>query len=887
MNGKLCLIAMIGLSLFNMSQTKAQVNLKGTVSDQDGKRLKGVMVALINNQDIILSFANTDSLGHYVLNYNNASKKDSFFVQINELGFVKIKQVVSESNRVIDIKLIPEYQQIQNVTVYASKPLIIQKSDTIRYNVDSFSTRQDRTILDVIKKLPGIDVSESGEIKFQGKSINALYVDGDNLVDGKYNALTKSLPNDIAASIEVLRNHQPIQTLQGIQFSDAPGLNIVLKDKSRMKMIIDGGAGIGIPKLYEAKLNAMTFKKSFKMLSSFNALNTGKDLKQDLISHFRSDPDFRNDKDLLNSELALAPLSPNRILLNKDLLEDMNMLLKTKNNLDIRLNISYYNRVLTNEKKTEQYFILPLDTISYTESMSTRYRESVVKIGFNTLLNKKSTYFNNNFSLERQSTGAESNMFASSTGKFNESYSSKKLLITNAGRYIKVLTPKHILEAYSFLFYKKIPQENNLVPGLYNAALNSNQPYDALRQEGETQGFSTRNYVTIRFPGTITHAVKLGIDIVDQKLTSNLDKIIAGVKTQIADSFTNNVAWYRTRLYSEYTINKNVGNTNFEWSLPIEKNWITYNDSLLRTQHQYTFIQPSVKIRSKLGKMGTMNFNAAANQTIGSYYDIYKGYLLNGYRSFTSKGGILPVLKNNTASLSYEMNNVPRFLFITTALGINHVRSNVLPVFMLSELSTAIVNRELSNETLGYSYTFSIAKYVRTIKTLLSVQPSFIRNQFNQLQNGYLLSYLNNTWNWNIKTASKLSSFLNVNYSAILTTFINKPKNETVNSFTQRTSTVIHKTDINVSLHPTLMLSAMGEFYRNTRAGNKQLNAIEFVDIVLDYKPEKSKIECRLSMMNILDKQLYTTIGSSSNAYNQSIYTIRPRNIMLHLNYRF
>jgi len=75
--------------------------------------------------------------------------------------------------------------------------------------------------------------------------------------------------------------------------------------------------------------------------------------------------------------------------------------------------------------------------------------------------------------------------------------------------------------------------------------------------------------------------------------------------------------------------------------------------------------------------------------------------------------------------------------------------------------------------------------------------------------------------------------------------------------------------------------------YRNKRIGNNRTNTIEFIDLVLNYKPEKSKFECGVSFFNVLNNQTYTNIGSSSNAYNQSSFLIRPRNIVLHFNYRF
>jgi hypothetical protein len=67
-----------------------------------------------------------------------------------------------------------------------------------------------------------------GKILYQGKAINKYYIEGLDLLEGKYNLANDNLPYQ-EVSQQILENHQPIKTLDSLQFSDRTALNIKLK----------------------------------------------------------------------------------------------------------------------------------------------------------------------------------------------------------------------------------------------------------------------------------------------------------------------------------------------------------------------------------------------------------------------------------------------------------------------------------------------------------------------------------------------------------------------------------------------------------------------------------------------------------------------------------
>ena len=67
------------------------------------------------------------------------------------------------------------------------------RQDTLKYDLTRFTSSKDRNVSDVLKKLPGINVEENGTIKYNGKVISNLYVEGMDVSGGRYNQINNNL----------------------------------------------------------------------------------------------------------------------------------------------------------------------------------------------------------------------------------------------------------------------------------------------------------------------------------------------------------------------------------------------------------------------------------------------------------------------------------------------------------------------------------------------------------------------------------------------------------------------------------------------------------------------------------------------------------------------
>ena len=118
--------------------------------------------------------------------------------------------------------------------------------DTLTYNVASFKSASDRSIEDIIRKLPGIRVEDNGRIYYNGEPINKFYIEGLDLLAGRYALASRNISPDDVTAVNIYENHQPTRVLKDVVFSENAALNLKLKKKSMLKPIgyVKGGVGL-------------------------------------------------------------------------------------------------------------------------------------------------------------------------------------------------------------------------------------------------------------------------------------------------------------------------------------------------------------------------------------------------------------------------------------------------------------------------------------------------------------------------------------------------------------------------------------------------------------------------------------------------------------------
>lgn len=221
---------------------QAQTVIGGSVLNAQGKPIEAYVSVTDKKTGSILAYSDVDNKGNYKLSFETDA--DSVVVTASGLTIGNHPKTVPNCSQQISFRPKEEILQLQEVMVKAKK--IRQDGDTLSYNVASYSQQGDRVIADVLKRMPGIEVSGDGGIKFNGKGISKFYVEGMDLLQGRYGIATNNVNAQDVASVQVLQNHQPVKALRGKMLTDDVAMNLKLKSSSKGTLGVNAMVGGGI-----------------------------------------------------------------------------------------------------------------------------------------------------------------------------------------------------------------------------------------------------------------------------------------------------------------------------------------------------------------------------------------------------------------------------------------------------------------------------------------------------------------------------------------------------------------------------------------------------------------------------------------------------------------
>lgn len=324
------------LSVLHVCPSMSQ-SISGIVKGKGEGGLMGANVVATKEGNKTVAYAITDENGQFNLRIPDGAKPQQ--VTVSYLGFQTKTIPFAQIRDGITITLEKGTFKLREVKVSSRR--IKSTGDTLTYSVAGFRQKQDRSIADVIAKMPGIEVKTDGRIEFQGKPINKFYIEGLDLMGSQYGIANRNISADKVMSVQVMQNHQPVKSLRGVSFSDQAALNIVLKDdaKAVWNGAADIGLGYGDDFLYDCRLTGMCFNKKFQTLMMYKNNNTGKDIGVELLDLTSSiSGSIGEDNGIVSMPVVATPyLNSERFTFNKSHLLAGNWLWRTNKDSELRL----------------------------------------------------------------------------------------------------------------------------------------------------------------------------------------------------------------------------------------------------------------------------------------------------------------------------------------------------------------------------------------------------------------------------------------------------------------------------------------------------------------------------------------------------------------------
>lgn len=143
------------------------------------------------------------------------------------------------------------------VIVVAPVPDIVVRGDTIEYNADAYRVTEDALLLDLVRKMPGIDISADGKLMANGKVISKILIDGKEFFGNDIDLALKNLPASMINKLQVFKEQSEMSKITGFKDgNELQVLNLTVKDALKQTVFGDARAGYGSDDRYSNKFNA-------------------------------------------------------------------------------------------------------------------------------------------------------------------------------------------------------------------------------------------------------------------------------------------------------------------------------------------------------------------------------------------------------------------------------------------------------------------------------------------------------------------------------------------------------------------------------------------------------------------------------------------------------
>ena len=840
----------------------AQVNVSGIVVEEGSNEpLTGASVILRNSEGKIKKYATSDANGKFTI---STPEIKGYTLDVSMMSFAKQTVKLDSVQLPVTIVMEASATMLKEVAVKADR--IREQGDTITYTVGSFAQAQDRSIGDVLKRMPGIDVSNSGKIQYQGEDINKFYIEGSDLLGGKYGIATNGINHDDVGAVEVMENHQPMQVLSGISFSDKAAINLKLKNKAKATWTFHGDAGGGYSwqpegAVWDGELFAMAVMPGFQNITTFKTNNIGEDLSASATDFFASRRETGLGQYVSVSLPGVPNLSRKRTLFNRSALVSTNSLWKVKNG-EFKAQVGYsFNRVTAQAANITTYFLESGDRV-ITENRDGRDRSHSLSGKFIYEVNQKTTFINNtlstNIDWDDMTLGVTGSLPNEQSAKMPDYY------IANKFKMIKRFNGKHLVTFQSNNEWESLPQT-------LNVSLEGNN----IRQHIGDHAFYTHESAAYAFSiKGITVSLEGGVKGYLRSLNTELPDMPEEVPEETENVLnTNYFTVYATPKF-EYWVKR----VNFTLNAPVSFAHYTFDKALANRSEVY--FSPSLSMNWKPNNRFSMTLRGGTGRSPMNLNMIQPGYIMTNYRTF--KQGVDDFYNSTSQNVSAS------FAYKHTRRG---VFANAMVLQSWSHLPYMMA-QQLYGDYIVYSYTDaksdgqnlmamgSIGKTLDFMRGSANVNGSFNRGESHLFSENNAVNSVSLGWSVGAKINGTPIKWLSFDYSIDFSDSQLK-MNGVKNSWL---SGMENSLLINIMPHSKWEWHIMGEHYRNELTEGTYKNVF-LLDTKLVYKLNK-RIELSAMLNNIFNQRTYNYTTYSQLSSFESQRWVRGRELLLTISLR-
>ncbi|MFY7811710.1 MAG: TonB-dependent receptor, partial [Flavobacterium sp.] len=675
------------------------------------------------------------------------------------------------------------------------KPITIKK-DTVTFLTKSFAQGNEQVVEDLLKKIPGLNITDDGTIKVGNQEVEKVMIDGDDFFERGYKILTKNMPANPVEKVEVLQRYSNNKHLKGIENSDKVALNLTLKEDFNRQWFgnVETGYGLVSENRYSTNANVMNFGKKNKYFFTTNLNNTGQDATGDinhLIRPYRDDGissigDNASANSLLMLGLGSANLKPKRVNFNNAEMFSLNSIFTINNQLKAKV-LGFFNTDEndffrnssdiffgnnTNFTNTENFIgsktnLTGFGKFDLTYDISkTKTWEYTAKFNKANLKEKSNLLFNDDLLNENITSRNE---LLDHKMIFTNKYKENKVFVLT-GRYIK----------------EKTPQDYTINKFLLSDLFSENANNTAQTSENKMEFYGFEAHLLDKKNKGSLLEIQMGnqlrIDFLNTQFTLKNNETILSKPLD----FKNNLKYSVNDLYLKAKYIFKIKKIN----LMLQSNFHQFNNTIFEnnisnTQNPF-FINPKIGMEWEIDTKNKIVTSYSYNTKNAGLLDVYSNSIQTSFRSFDKAAGTFNQLDETTALFNYTYGGWSDKFFANALMIYSKnfdffsTNSTIAPNYSLQE-KILIKDRDY------WSVSINMDRYLKLISSNLKVNIGGSKSNFkNSVNNSDLREVKNQTLNYGFELRSGFRGVFNYHLGSKWD--FNQVKTTTSNEFTNNMS---------------------------------------------------------------------------------------------------
>ena len=867
----------------------AQEVVKGKVVDELNKPIAGALVSILNPENAaVIAYSMSDTEGNYKVSFEALYPKVK--LKVARLDYSTFEEEISNESQEYSVYLFNESTTLEEI--FVKKSAITQHNDTLVFDLNSFAGKNDRVLEDVIKRVPGLEVKDDGEIEYQGKAINKFYVEGKDLMQGRYTSITKAMPNLHVSKLEVLENHQPIKMLEGKVASESAAINIRLKNKISMSGSATIGTG-GDPFLWNSSISPMFFSKGLQYLVNYDTNNTGNTVR----SKMRTFGDFgafdtygyaeTTGSALRMSTTSLPNVAEHRYLFNRSHLVSANFLSKLSDKLDLNTNVFYFNDEIKQdgEQATEIKNLTAegevQDVIRYRRASQSRYFTENMEAKFTFTKNGEENYLKDivTFKMERNK---QRGLLLQNNLPIDQVLTSPSFGVQNSLSTLIPVGDNRFINFKSVIDFTRDKQGYDVEShGNINFPDTSLEAYDVLTQTYLEKKFFTQNTFSYSWKfkrWTLTEEYRFLFDYRD------LETQLWGEEPQtfIGEDYANDLRYSRMSNRLGTTLNYKGNNLDVNLILPIDWAVIQLKDKVgleKNTKNTVSFL-PFLYMSYKFSPMWTVRGGANIGKSFTPLSQLYNHYIFSGL-DFTSYRGKIEDSKSYGAWTRFEFKNPFNGLFVNGGYNYNLSKNKIMLGQTIDANGQQVIEAlDIDNSSYGHRANINVGKFFSAFNSTVKGSYAYTNNTSEVMLNTVLRDVKTSGNEYGFHVSNNYLRWFNVSYDFVYGENQRKDMG-------QQTNTYKSSHNLRLDVIPFQAHSFIWKLDYQENTFSKQTFSNRFMDLTYRFKWEKKKIDIDVEWRNILNTKEYEQVIVNAIQTSTSQVKLRPAQVLVSVRFNF